>query len=77
MHERLLDPGAFAAFCEGFTAEMNLQRREHLERMASARREISAVEREIGRLIQAIKDGVSAIVIKDELATLEGRKATP
>ena len=33
------------------------------------------VEREIRKLIQAIKDGVSALSIKDELLSLEARKA--
>jgi hypothetical protein len=30
MRERFSEPGAFAAFCQGFTAEIALQRREHL-----------------------------------------------
>jgi site-specific DNA recombinase len=67
MRERFFEPGAFAAFCEGFTAEMNLQRREHRAQMAGARRELAMAEREIGKLVQAIKD---------ELLTLEARKAT-
>lgn len=75
MRERFFEPGAFAAFCEGFTAEMTLQRREHMAQMAGARRELAAVEREIGKLVQAIKDGVSALAIKNELLTLEARKA--
>ena len=46
-----------------------------MERRASlthGRQELAAVEREIRRLIQAITDGV---VIKDELLSLEARKA--
>ena len=43
--------------------------------MAGARREFAAVEREIRALVQAIKDGVSALAIKNELMTLEARKA--
>src|SRR5215207_9017957 len=35
----------------------------------------SRVEREIRKLVQAIKDGVSALSIKDELLKLEARKA--
>ena len=54
---------------------MNLQRREHMAQMAGARREIASVDREIGKLVQAIKDGVSALAIKNELVTLEARKA--
>lgn len=75
MRELFFEPGAFAAFCEGFTAEMTLQRREHMAQMAGARRELVAVEREIGKLVQAIKDGVSAVAIKNELLTLEARQA--
>ena len=44
--------------------------------MAGARRELATVEREIAKLIQAIKDGVSALAIKTELMTLEARQAT-
>ena len=75
MRERFFEPGAFAAFCEGFTAEMAVQRRKHLAQMAGARRELATVERELRRIIQAIKDGVSAVTIKDELLALEERKA--
>ncbi len=76
MRERFFESDAFAVFCEGFTAEINLQRREHLAQIAGARRELARVEREIGTLVQAIKDGVSARAIKNELSTLEARKAT-
>jgi site-specific DNA recombinase len=77
MRERFFEQGAFEAFCEGFTAEMTLQRREHLAEMAGARRELGAVEREIRTLVQFIKDGkagASALAINDELLTLEARK---
>jgi site-specific DNA recombinase len=74
MRELFFEPGAFAAFCEGFTAEMTLQRREHMAQMAGARRELAAVEREIKKLIQTLKDGVPGASVKDELFTLEARK---
>lgn len=80
MRELFFEPGAFAAFCEGFTAEMTLQRREHVAQMAGARRELAAVEREIRTLVQFIEDGkagVSAVTITDELLGLEARKARP
>jgi len=47
MRERFFEPGAFAAFCEGFTAEMTALRREHVAQMAGARRELAAVERRL------------------------------
>jgi hypothetical protein len=47
---------------------------EHRAGLSSARSEFATVEREIRKLIQAIKDGVSALSIKDELLSLEARK---
>ena len=43
--------------------------------LSSARGDLSTVEREIRKLVQAIKDGVSALSIKDELLSLEARRA--
>jgi DNA invertase Pin-like site-specific DNA recombinase len=75
MKELFFEPGAFASFCEGFTAEMNLRRREHVAQMAGARREIVTIDRELRKLVQAIKNGVSGLTLKDEFAALEARKA--
>ena len=55
VRERFFEPGAFAAFCEAFTAEMNVRRRAHLAQAAGARREMTLVEREIQTLVQAIR----------------------
>jgi site-specific DNA recombinase len=48
---------------------------EHRASLTHGRQEFASVERDIRRLIQAIKDGVSALSIKDELLSLESRKA--
>ena len=76
MRERFFEPGAFAAFCEGFTAEMNAAapRTSGPDGRARGGR-FAAVEREIRKLVQAIKDGVSELAIRNELLTLEARKA--
>jgi hypothetical protein len=47
---------------------------EHRAGLSSARTELATIEREIRGLVQAIKDGVSALSIKDELLSLEARK---
>ena len=60
MRERFFEPGAFAAFCEGFTAEMARQRREHLAQMAGARRELAAVERRQKEILNALSEGYRA-----------------
>jgi hypothetical protein len=74
MQERFFEPGAFAAFCEGFEAQITARRREHLAQLAGARRELASVEREIKKIIQAIKDGVPGASVKDEMRALEDRK---
>jgi site-specific DNA recombinase len=74
MRELFFEPGMFAAFCAEFTAEMTRQRHEHVAHMAGARRELASVEREIKKVIQAIKDGVSGPSSKDELIELDARK---
>src|SRR5262245_39065695 len=43
--------------------------------LSSVRREFAKVERELGKLIQAIKDGVSGVTIKNELQAREVRQA--
>jgi site-specific DNA recombinase len=50
-------------------------RMEHRAKLSHGRQELSAVEREIRGLVQAIKDGVSALSIKNELMSLEARQA--
>ena len=69
------EPGAFAAFCEGFTAELALQRREHLTQVAGARRELVTVERRLNEILKALGEGYRAEVWKTELVTLDARQA--
>lgn len=74
MRERFFEPGAFAAFCEGFAAEMTLQRREHLAQMAGTRRELVGVERRQKEILKALIDGYRSEAWKAELVTLDKRK---
>jgi len=64
----------FEDFCREYVRELNRLRMEHRAGLSSARSELTSVEREIRKLVQAIKDGVSALSIKDELLSLEARK---
>ena len=65
----------FEDFCREYVRELNRLRMEHRAGLTSARSELATVEREIRKLVQAIKDGVSAPSIKDELLSLDARKA--
>lgn len=75
LRDRLMDPALFAAFCEEFTNEVNRMRIDARTSLAAARREIERIDRELKKLVQAIKDGVPALSLKEELLGKEARKA--
>ena len=75
LREKLMRRDLFEDFCREYVRELNRLRMEHRAGLSSARTELASAEREIRKLVQAIKDGVSALSIKDELLSLEARKA--
>jgi hypothetical protein len=75
LREKLMRRDLFEDFCREYVRELNRLRMEHRAGLSSARNELGTVEREIRKLVQAVKDGVSALSIKDELLSLEARKA--
>jgi hypothetical protein len=75
MRERFFDPGAFKAFCEGFTAELAAQRHEHLARLGDARHDLAAIGRRQEAILQAFTSGLRSDSWKDELVALDARKA--
>lgn len=75
LREKLMRKDLFEDFCREYVRELNRLRMEHRAGLSSARAELTTVEREIRKLVQAIKDGVSALSIKNELLSLEARKA--
>jgi hypothetical protein len=75
LRDKLMRRDLFEDFCHEYVRELNRLRMEHRAGLSSARSELANVEKEIRKLVQAIKDGVSALSIKDELLSLEARKA--
>jgi hypothetical protein len=75
LRDKLMRRDLFEDFCREYVRELNRLRMEHHASLSNSRTELAAVEREIRKLIQAIKDGVSAVSIKDELLSLEARKS--
>jgi site-specific DNA recombinase len=75
LRDKLMRRDLFEDFCREYVRELNRLRMEHRAGLSSARSGLATVEREIRKLVQAIKDGVSALSIKDELLKLEARKA--
>ena len=75
LRDKLMRLDLFEDFCREYVRELNRVRMEHRRAgLSSARTELATVQREIRKLVQAIKDGVSALSIKDELLSLEARK---
>jgi hypothetical protein len=75
LRDKLMRRDLFEDFCKEYVRELNRLRMEHRAKLSHGRHELSAVEREIRGLVQAIKDGVSALSIKNELMALEARQA--
>ena len=74
LRDKLMRRDLFEEFCREYVRELNRLRTEHRANVSSARSQLAGVDREIRKLIQAIKDGVPALSIKDELLSLESRK---
>jgi site-specific DNA recombinase len=75
IQEQLMQPDAYKAFVAEFNRELNrLAASEDLERDRLSR-ELDKTGRNLARLIEAIKAGVPGNAVKDEIATLEARKA--
>ena len=75
MRDKLMRRDLFEEFCREYVRELNRLRMEHRASVSSATTQLTGVEREIRKLIQAIKDGVAALSIKDELLSLKSQKA--
>jgi len=75
VRDKLMKRDLFEEFCREYVKELNRLRMEHRAKVSQAKQELTVVEREIRKLIQAIKDGVSATSIKKELLALEVRQA--
>jgi site-specific DNA recombinase len=71
LQEKLLRRDLFEEFCNEFTREMNRLRMAARASVTAAEQELGRVQNQIGKLIQALKDGVPASTVKDELIALE------
>jgi hypothetical protein len=76
LRDKLMRRDLFEEFCREYVKELNHLRMEHRAKISQGRQELRIVDREIGKLVQAIKDGVSATSIKNELLVLERRRGS-
>jgi site-specific DNA recombinase len=75
LRHRLMRPEMVRLFIEEFHREVNRQASEQDLRHDRTKRDLEKTEREIRRLIEAIKAGVPGDIIKGEMTTLETRRS--
>ena len=75
LRHQLMKPEMVKIFVDEFYREVNRQASEQDARRDCATRDLAKTERDIGRLIEAIKAGVLGAAIKDEMAALEARRS--
>ncbi|MEM9098681.1 MAG: recombinase family protein [Pseudomonadota bacterium] len=73
LQDQLMDPELCAVFCKEYTAHLNRLRRGRLDAEADRRKELAKLERERVRMVQAIKDGMPAEMIREEAERIAAR----
>jgi Cupin domain len=74
LQSRLMDPALCAEFCEEYIRQRNALHGARNAQLSGARVEHAKLARDRERLIQAIKDGVPAAEVKDDLARIAARR---
>ncbi len=74
LQSRLMDPELVEEFCAEYTRHLNALRNEKNASLIAAKAELTRLAKERGNLIQAIKDGVPASEIKDDLARITTKR---
>ena len=74
LKHHLMEPEYFAEFCKEYTEELNRMRREVAAGQTAQKTELVKIEREIKKLLQALKDGGPAKAIVSEMQALEARQ---
>ena len=74
LKDQLMHPELVTAFIDEFHREVNRQRAEQDGDHDRTKRDLEKTQRELRRLIDAIKAGVPGAAVKDEMAVLEARR---
>jgi hypothetical protein len=75
LQRHLMDPALCAIFAEEYTRHMNRLRLERSATSSAERGELSKIDIELDRVVQAIMDGVPGKRLAEKAAQLEDRKA--
>tara|TARA_R110000787_G_scaffold88103_5_gene187254 strand:+ start:62 stop:1804 length:1743 start_codon:yes stop_codon:yes gene_type:complete len=75
LRENLMTPDLFKEFCEEYTREINRLRMEASSDIIAKRAEMTKVESQIEKMVQAVMDGFYSPSMKEKMPILEARKA--
>ncbi|MEA3013336.1 MAG: site-specific recombinase [Sphingomonadales bacterium] len=74
LRKRLMRPDLCEVFCVEYTEHVNRLRRENNTALETNRAELERTERTISKLVDAIKNGIDPVLIRDEINGLQQRK---
>ena len=74
LRDHLMHPDLVKTFVDEFRREVNRQAAEQNIRRNQIERDLERTERDVRRLIEAIKAGVPGAAVKDEMTSLEARR---
>ena len=74
LQSRLMDSTLLAEFCDEYTRHLNRLRTEKNSSLVASRGELARLTKQRENIIQAIKDGVPATEVKDDLARIVTRR---
>src|SRR5580704_298466 len=74
LKDKLMRQEVFDEFCREFAKEMNRLRMDQRANLTAAERELGRVKREIEQVVDAIVDGMRGPEVKDRMARLQDRK---
>ncbi|WP_418610988.1 recombinase family protein [Gluconobacter cerinus] len=75
LRTQMMDSALFKEFCDEFTSEVNRLRMEKGADLVALKSELSKIERELDKAVQAILDGFASPALKTRMEQLESRKA--
>ena len=74
LQNRLMEPARTRIFCEEYARAMNRLHAEHNAQRTADAGALSRTERDLGRRVQALLDGVPSSAVREKMAELEARR---
>jgi len=76
LQSQLMNAERCELFCREYTNHINELQRERVAGSEATKSDLERTEREIAKLVQALKNGVDPILIRDEINGLQAKKLT-